>query len=145
MHEQACGLAGENQAAIEGLERLQSMIMQAISQGAQGDTKALEELEDEAAARALHQKLLQHKLVCDLLRPDTPIGPEELAPTILTSSDEAIQAAMVMFRPETLQALIESCETLLTRLEEQGTDTSDARRRMQILLEARAAAQVSGQ
>lgn len=137
MHEQACGLAGENQAAIEGLVRLQTMIMQAIAQGAQGDTKALKELEEEAAARALHQQLLKHKLVCDLLRPDTPVGQNELAATILTSDPDAIRAAMVMFQPETLQALIESCEALLTRLDEQGIDIAGARDRMQLLLHAR--------
>ena len=142
MHEQACGLAGENQQAIDGLVRLQAMIMQAIGQGAQGDSKAMKELEEEAAAREMHQQLLQHKLVCDLLRPDTPIGQNELAPTILTSDTDAIRAAMVMFQPETLQALIESCETLLTQLEQQGVDTAEARTRMQLLLDTRAANQV---
>ena len=142
MHEQAAGLAGENQQAIDGLVRLQAMIMQAIGQGAQGDSKAMKELEEEAAARELHQQLLQHKLVCDLLRPDTPIGQNELAPTILASDTDAIRAAMVMFQPETLQALIESCETLLTQLEQQGVDTAEARTRMQLLLDTRAANQV---
>jgi len=142
MHEQAAGLAGENQQAIDGLVRLQSMIMQAIAQGAQGDEKAMKELEEEASARALHQQLLQHKLVCDLLRPDTPIGQSELAPTILASDTDSIRAAMVMFQPETLQALIESCETLLTRMDEQGIDTAEARNRMQLLLDTRAANQV---
>ena len=85
--------------------------------------------------------MLQHKLVCDLLRPDTAIGQNELAPTILASDIDAIRAAMVMFQPETLQALIESCETLLTRLEEQGVDTAEARTRMQLLLDRRAANQ----
>jgi len=145
MHEQACGLAGENQQVIDGLVRLQHMIMQAIAQGAQGDDKAAKELEEEAVARQLHQQLLQHKLVCDLLRPDTPVGQNDLAATILTADDEAIRAALVMFGAETLQALIESCETLLTRLEDQGIDTAEARGRMQILLDARAANQASNQ
>lgn len=143
MHEQACGLAGENQQVIDGLVRLQTMIMQAIAQGAQGDAKAVKELEEEAIARQLHQQLLQHKLVCDLLRPDTPIEQDELAPTILTADDDSIRAALVMFQPETLQALIESCETLLTGLENQGIDTAEARSHMQLLLDARAANQAS--
>ena len=145
MHEQACGLAGENQQVIDGLVRLQTMIMQAIAQGAQGDTKAVKELEEEAVARQLHQQLLQHKLVCDLLRPDTSIEQDDLAATILTADNDSIRAALVMFQPETLQALIESCETLLTRLEDQGIDTAEARSRMQLLLDARTANQASNQ
>lgn len=143
MHEQACGLVGENQQVIDGLIRLQTMIMRAIAQGAQGDDKAVKELEEEAVARQLHQQLLQHKLVCDLLRPDTPIEQSELAATILTADSDSIRAALVMFQPETLQALIESCETLLTRLEQQGIDTAESRSRMQLLLDARAAGQTS--
>jgi len=145
MHEQACGLAGENQQVIDGLVRLQTMIMQAIAQGAQGDAKAAEELEEEAVARQLHQQLLQHKLVCDLLRPDSPIEQDELAATILASDSDSIRAALVMFQPETLQALVESCETLLTRLEDQGIDTAEARDRMQLLLDARVANRVPDQ
>jgi hypothetical protein len=139
MHEQACGLAGENQQVVEGLVRLQAMIMQAIAHGAQGDSKAVKELEEEAAARELHQQLLQHKLVCDLLRPDTPIGRDELAATILTADEDSVRAALVMFQPDMLQSLIESCESLLAGLEGEGIDTTEARSRLQLLLDARAA------
>lgn len=137
MHEQACGLAGENQPAIDGLVRLQQMVMEAISQGAEGDATAARELQQEAAARELHQQLLKHPLVGDLLRPDSPIAKDELAATMLSADSETVRAALILFQQGPLQALIESCEALLTGLEAEGIDTGEARQRMQLLLDAR--------
>jgi len=122
MYEQACGLSGDNQAAIDGLARLQTMIMDAISQGAKNDANAVRELKQEAAARELHQQLLRHKLICDLLRPDGVIPQAQLAATMLSEDIESVRAALILFQLRPLQALIDACEKLLA-----GVDTSEER------------------
>lgn len=122
MYEQACGLSGDNQAAIDGLGRLQNMIMEAITQGAKNDANAVRELRQEAAARELHQQLLQHKLICDLLRPDGVIPQTQLAATMLSEDIESVQAALILFQLHPLQALIDACEKLLA-----GSGTNDDR------------------
>ncbi len=139
MYEQCRGLAGENQKAIDGLARLQNMIMQAITQGAADDATALKELEQEAAARTLHQQLLNHPIVCDLLRPDSVIKPDELAASILSANDDAVRAAMNLFQAEHLDALIGSCEELIESLTNETTESIHAEHILELLRESRVA------
>lgn len=136
MYEQCAGLAGDNQGAIDGLARLQKMIMEAISQGAAGDETASRELKQEAVARELHQELLQHKLICDLLRPDSLIGQEQLAATMLSEDLESVQAALILFQPRPLQALIDACEKLLAGMEDDSEQVANARRNLDIFKDA---------
>lgn len=129
-YEQCCGLAGDNEQARQGLERLQQMIMQAIAQGAGDDPVAQKELADEAAARQLHSQLLQQVIVDDLLRPDTPLAAEDLLPSLLSEAPEGLAAALQMFDAEQLAHLFSAGESLLAGLEQQGVDTAVARERL---------------
>ena len=133
MYEQCCGLAGDNRKALEGLTKLQQMIMQAIAQGAEGDATAGAELQQEAEARELHQQLLAYPIVCDLLRPEPVIEPEELAATILTADKDSVTAVLNLFQAEPLKALIDACQQLLDSATEQGIEIDDAKDRLGLL------------
>lgn len=136
MYEQCCGLSGDNRKAIEGLTKLQGMIMLAIAQGAEGDDTASNELKQEAEARELHQQLLAYPIVCDLLRPEPVIEKDELAATILTADADSVVAVLNLFQAEPLKALIEACQQLLDRASEQGIQTGEAKDRLKLLQES---------
>lgn len=133
MYEQCCGLAGNNQKAIDGMARLQDMIMQAIKQGAEGDANAMKELEQEEEARRIHKELLTHPIICDLLRPDSVIEKEELAASILSADIDSIQATLNLFQPEHLQVLVSACEELLKSLDIQEQDLGELKNKLQVL------------
>lgn len=136
MYEQCCGLSGDNSKAIEGLTKLQDMIMQAIALGAEGDATAISELRQEAEARELHRQLLAYPIVCDLLRPEPVIEKDELAATILTADADSVIAALNLFQAEPLKALIDSCQQLLDSANEQGIETGEASERLELLKES---------
>lgn len=96
-YEQACGLADEQDQTRQALHKLIELIMAAVRKGAGNDTLALSELEQETIARATHFELLQHPLVADLLDPESPIRPEELAPTLLSASTDELAAVLSIF------------------------------------------------
>lgn len=123
-YEQCRGLCGDNEKALAGLLRLQEMIMQAIRQGAGDDPTALKELGEEAAARQLHQQLLQHAIVGDLLRPDSVISENDLVPSLLSEPGAAVEAATNLFTPPQLDELVQKGERLLKELDDQATDVA---------------------
>jgi hypothetical protein len=87
--------------------------MLAVRRGAGADPRALEELDDEEQARALHYTLLEQPLVADLLSPDTPIPPTELLATLLTAEPRELETALGLFEPALLTELVEQGEALL--------------------------------
>ena len=73
----------------------------------------------------MHFRLLEHPLVADLLAPDSPIGPDELAPTLLSESKPAVRAAIELFDEAQLGELcrdarqrLDACGPLPQRLAE---------------------------
>ena len=105
LYEMSAGLAEDhsgNQAAIRDLVEV---IMRNVERGAAGDPQALDELAQERIARAAHFELLATPLVADLLHPQSVIGADELAPTLLSASAAELDAALQLFDVEQLSAL----------------------------------------
>ena len=97
LYEASAGLAddhGGNQAAIG---QLLEVIMRNVERGAGGDPLALEELEQERAARAAHFELLKTPLVADLLHPQSTITADELLPSLLSEDEGGLAAALQLF------------------------------------------------
>jgi hypothetical protein len=124
-YEQACGLGGDQSQPKRAIRRLTELIMQAVERGAGNDPTARAELAQEASARAMHYRLLEHDLVADLLAPDSPIAPDELLPTLLSSDPSAFAAALELFDQGQLQALLADAEALL---DARGGDLPEADR-----------------
>lgn len=119
-YEQASGLAGDQAPVKAAIPRLIAAIMAAVRRGAGDDPLALQELAGEEAARALHYRLLEHPLVADLLAPDSPVSAEELLPTLLSAEADALEAALKLFDPRQIGALVEDGRALLESLEREG-------------------------
>lgn len=106
LYEESAGLPedhGNNQAAIN---QLLEVIMRNVERGAAGDSEAQAELVQEREARALHQALLSHPLVADLLHPETPVEAGDLAPTLLSASEAELDAALALFDADQLAEIL---------------------------------------
>lgn len=126
LYEQACGLAGDLQIQKEALQKLHAVVLRTIYAGAGDDSLALQELERLQQARELHIELLQFPLVADLLSPDSPIGEDELAATLLSEDEAAIRAVLGLFDQAQLDGLATEAQRLLARLRDEGVPVSDA-------------------
>jgi hypothetical protein len=135
-YEQACGLPEDHGDAKEAIKRLIAVVMRAVWRAAGDDPLAHRELEDEEQARVIHFALLEHPLVADILHPQSPIQPDELAPSLLTAREEEVEAALEIFDADQLTLLVQQGRGILADLEAEGVDTAAPRRRL-ALLEAR--------
>ncbi|TNF99132.1 MAG: hypothetical protein EP297_06340 [Gammaproteobacteria bacterium] len=114
LYEQCAGLAGDHKAWKRGLKKLVDIVMEAIKKGAGNDTTALSELAQEEIARAQHYELLEYPLVAHLLRPDSPIQPDELATFLLAEEEETVTQVLSLFDPEHISALHEQAIQVLS-------------------------------
>jgi hypothetical protein len=114
-YEQASGLSGDQSKIKDAIRKLVVAIMGAVRRGAGDDSRAMAELEQEDAARSLHYGLLEHPLVADILAPDSPIGAEELVPSLLSEEPDALHAAMHLFDRIQLASLVAEGRALLER------------------------------
>ena len=115
-YERCCGLAGDQSKVKDALKKLLQLVMQAVWRGAEADPAAQSNLREEEIARATHFQLLEHALIADLLRSDSPIDPEELAATLLSETDSVFAAALNLFDADQLALLASSAQTLVDNL-----------------------------
>lgn len=112
----ACGLPGDLSQLKIGLQKLITVTMNAIWQGAGDDPLAHQELTHEEEARAAHFSHLRYPLVATLVRPDSPIIAEDLVPSLLSSEPAELQAALWLFTPEQLANIITEAHALITTI-----------------------------
>jgi hypothetical protein len=120
LHEHSVGLAADLSQAREAMTKLVAAIMAAVSQGATGDPRAMDELAQEREARAQHYRLLESVLIADLLRPDSPLQQQDLLPTLLSSEAADLELALQLFDDEQLAALAEQAQVLLNERTAEG-------------------------
>ncbi len=128
-YERASGLGGDQSGNREAIRQLLIVIMNAVRGAASDDPKALAELDAEDEARALHFRLLEEPLVADLLAPDSPIAPDELAATLLSESETATATALSLFDSTQLELLYDEARALLAAAElgREPRDIAEAR------------------
>ncbi len=109
-------LGGDTTPFKQGLARITASIMAGIRSGAGDDAQALTELEQEQLARESHYRLLEHALVADLVRPESPIGEDELVPTLLGAAPAELDAALWLFDAPQLAQLCRAGHELLGQM-----------------------------
>ncbi|WP_126456473.1 hypothetical protein [Sulfuriflexus mobilis] len=130
LYEQAAGLAGDNRQAQQSLLKLIDVLMRAVRAGAANDPQALSEIEQETEARQMHMALLEYPLVADLLRPDSPIDPDSLAPTLLSCDEEELAMALQLFDTEQILYLHSAAQKLLDACRQEGHEAPQAWQRL---------------
>lgn len=113
LYEEAAGVAGDQQANKRAIHRLVEVITRAIRGAAAGDPTAEQELDQEAAAREAHFRLLEFPIVADLLHPESVIDRDELVPTLLAESAAGLAAALEVFDTVQLAQLAQAARELL--------------------------------
>lgn len=129
--EQCCGLPGEHVQEKQAIIKLIEVIMQSIWQSARGDAEAEINLKEEELARKTHFQLLQQPLIADLLRPRSPIAPEQLVPTLLSETEEAVQMAFQLFDQEQQAMIYEQGRALLEQKRREHLELPEAWERLE--------------
>ena len=129
-YEQACGLAGDPREIKTALKKLLEIVMRAVWRGAGDDAAAQVNLREEEAARATHFALLEYPLIADLIRPDSPVGPEELVPTLLSESAPVLAAALSLFDADQLALICQDARQLLKPLDATSPRIAEAHARL---------------
>lgn len=114
------GMQGDSTAVQAATKKLISTISATLRNASQGDPHALEKLKDDEEHTALHLQMCQHVIVSDILNPDEVIAENELLPSLLGESEDALQAALALFPPERVQAIAEEGKALLGQIEAAG-------------------------
>ncbi len=115
LYERCCGLAGQRGQQKQAIKDLVAPIMLAIEKGASTDPIALKKLDDEKVARQLHFQLLENHLVCDLLRPDSPIATDDLAATLLSEPANSLAVVLDLFDENQLLQIFHQSRALLNK------------------------------
>lgn len=119
----------------QNIRKLIDLVMKAVWQAAGDDPQARMELEQEEMARQQHFRLLEYPLLADLMRPDTPIGSDELIPTMLDVSSDELEAALWVFDTEQLQQICSETDTLLQQRKAEGYELKEAWEKLQLMRE----------
>jgi hypothetical protein len=122
---------GEERAAIR---KLIGLIMQAVKRAAGTDPLARQELAEEEEAREIHFRLLEQPLVADLLHPESPIGPEDLAPAVLSATLDEVAAILEVLDTAQCAELADQALRLLEDRAARGVDVASARQRLDLLI-----------
>jgi hypothetical protein len=134
-YEDSFGLPEDLTRERAALRRLLDLIMKALRRSAGSDPVAQQELADEAEAREIHFRLIEHPLVADLLAPDGPIGPDDLAPAFLSAGPDEVAAALGLFDAVQVTQLVDQARDLMATLESQGLELPGPRQRLALLEE----------
>lgn len=113
LYEQSAGLAEEQEQNQAAIAELIEVVMRNVERGAAGDPQALDELAQERQARSTHFALLQVPLVADLLHPESVIGGDELAATLLSADESELAVALQLFDASQIAELYADAERCL--------------------------------
>lgn len=134
LYEQSCGLPEHHESEQTALRKLIGLIMQAVRRAAGTDPLARQELAEEEEAREIHFRLLQQPLVADLLHPESPIQPAELAASVLTATLDEVAAILEILDPVQCTELADQAIDLLEDRAARGVEITAARQRLAIIL-----------
>lgn len=126
LYEKSCLVADDQSETKEALIMLVGIIMTSIRKGAGDDKQAHQELDQEEAARSAHHKMLESKLVADLLDPESPILKEELTPTLLSAEKDDLAMAVQLFDEDQLELIIKDSEIYINKLGSKKVDIKNA-------------------
>jgi hypothetical protein len=133
-YEQSFGLPETHAQERAAISKLIALIMKAVKRAAGADPLARQELADDEEAREIHFRLLEQPLVADLLHPESPIGPDQLAPSVLSASLDEVAAVLQILDAEQCDALADQAIRLLEERGAHGVDVAAARQRLALIL-----------
>ena len=119
-------VADDQSRVRESIKKLLAVVMGSVRKGAGDDAHALQELDQEEAARKAHFEFLESRLVADILDPDSPIENDDLVPTLLSSGKDDLALACQLFDESQMTYLLSEGKKLLDVLDAAGNDVQSA-------------------
>jgi len=132
-YEQSCGVMGSQHELQAALSKLIDTIMKTLLHACADDEEAKQKLTDEHTARRSHFERLQHDLVADLLRTESPITSDDLVPTLLSATEQVALAAASLFTDEQQSLLNETADAMLADVESEHPRIKHAKKILLIL------------
>ncbi len=126
MYATSVSVADDQSRVQESIKKLLTVIMQSVRQGAGKDAHALQELDQEEAARRANFAYLESKLVADILDPESPIANDDLVPTLLSAEKDDLALATQLFDEQQMGFVLTQSENLLNKLDAEGHDVKPA-------------------
>ena len=114
------GLPGQPAAIQDAIKKLIKAISTTLWNTSKDDPHALEKLSKDEEHTRLHLHLCDYLIVSDILNHDEIISNNELVPTLLNESEDALQAALALFPPERIEIIVEEGQNLLQKIETEG-------------------------
>ena len=131
-YQQACALPGDQTRIKQAIVQLVDAIMSAIWKGIGDDPLARQELEDEETARRAHFSLQELPLVSALTHPESPIGADELIPSLLSEPDDTLLPSLTIFDADQLAVICEDARAFLNQKDPEQS-LKDAWRRLALI------------
>ena len=126
LYASSVSIADDQSRVQESIKKLLNVVMQSVRKGAAQDPKALQELEQEDAAREANYAFLESTLVADILDPESPIENDDLLPTLLCAEKDDLALATQLFDLEQISFLLEQGKILLDKLDSEAEDITKA-------------------
>lgn len=131
-YEQCAGLPGDQTPVKSALIRLITELTKLVMARNQ-DMEALEDLQQKQKDRLAHFTRLEHKLTGDLCRDHSPINEEDLIPTLLSESSEAVDAALELFDQQRIPIIHKGAVALISEKKSAGFDMTSAEQTLSVI------------
>jgi len=132
-YEQCLGLPGDQGRVKSALIKLITELTRLNMESLRGND-SLRALRDEQAGRLAHFTRLEFPVTGDICRRQSPLGPDELAPTLLSEPSDAVSAALGLFHAERLMTVRDDALALVERRREEGFDMAAAEGKLALIM-----------
>ncbi len=131
-YQRACALPGDQSHIKDAIRKLVSVIMRAVRSGIGSDAYAARQLDEEELARQAHFELQELPLVAALTHPESPIGADELIPSLLSEDDASLERCLMLFDDTQLAAICHDAADYLQDIDP-GRQMTAAWRRLDLV------------
>jgi len=131
LYTQACGIQGERSKYKNALKQLMELISRSLISAANNDSEAMDKINDDLEATELHLRISESLLAADIINPNEVIHQDQLASSMLSSSEEELASALLIFAPEQLQGIANNAAMLLKEKEYDKTEHSHVYQRLE--------------
>jgi hypothetical protein len=90
--------------------------MQSLIKGANGDAEAMQRIDKEMELMKIHFQLSESLLFSDFMHEDRIVNEDEVIPTLLTATEDDLNAVLHIFSLEQLQAISAEISEILPTL-----------------------------
>lgn len=104
----------------QALTRLITLFEETLLQSAGEESAFGEQVARDKAERKIHQEVLENRIIASMMREDSPISVDQLAPTLLSATVDEIHGLLPFLDPAQLASLQQQCHKLVKQAKAEG-------------------------